>query len=590
MEFINPFNRDFYSETDEFTFIGDGRLGGKAQGLAFVKEKIVSHFGEWRSGGSGGSGGSGSSSIIVEIPRLTVITTEFFDRFMEQNNLYEIAFSDQSNERIAHHFIKAELPPDLIGDLRALISKVHLPLAVRSSSLLEDSLEAPFAGIYETKMIPNNQADIDTRFRKLTEAIKFVYASTFFSGAKSYIKTTPHKIEAEKMAVIIQEVVGLRHYDRFYPNISGVGRSYNFYPTGHAGPEDGVVNLALGLGKTIVDGGAVWTFSPEYPDIAPPYNSVKDLMKQTQIDFWAVNMGKPPAYDPTKETEYLVKSSLKDAEYDNTLIYIASTYNHESDRIDIGAGFPGPRIINFAPLLQVELLPVNRLIKSVLEICETTFKADVEIEFALTIDSAKKQPTRFGLLQVRPMAISCEMIDLDEDKLTRDPGTVLAASDNVMGNGSMETIKDILYVAPETFSLKDSKTIAQEISTFNRRLVDAGKPYLLIGFGRWGTSDPWLGIPVDWGQISGARVIIESQLPETGGSIDLSQGSHFFHNISNLGVLYFSLAKNGKFPIDWQWINDRELLHRGNYMRHVQLKSPLTVKVDGRKRKGVIFK
>ncbi|HLP58073.1 MAG TPA: PEP/pyruvate-binding domain-containing protein [Candidatus Deferrimicrobium sp.] len=581
MDFIKPFNRDFYSETDEFTYIGDGRLGGKAQGLANIKEKIAAHCGEWRSGGS---------PIIVEIPRLTVITTQFFDRFMEQNNLYEIAFSDQSDERIAYHFLKAELPPDLTGDLRALIAKVHLPLAVRSSSLLEDSLSSPFAGIYATKMIPNNQPDIDARFHKLTEAVKFVYASTFFSCAKSYIKATPHILGTEKMAVIIQEVVGNRHQDRFYPNISGVGRSYNFYPTGHAQPHDGVINLALGLGKTIVDGGAVWTFSPEYPDVTPPYNSVKDLLKETQIDFWAINMGKPPAYDPAKETEYLVKSSLKEAEYDNTLNYIASTYNFESDRIDIGTAFPGPRIINFAPILQVELLPVNRLIKSVLELCETTCNAEVEIEFALTIDAAKKKATRFGLLQVRPMAVSCEMIALDEEKMNRDPQNVLAAANNVMGNGCIANIKDILYVVPETFALKDSKDIALEIGTVNRRLVEAGKPYLLIGFGRWGSSDPWLGIPVDWGHISGSRVIIESQLPGTGASIDLSQGSHFFHNISNLGVLYFSLSKGEKFPIDWQWINHQELIYQGNFTRHVQLKSPLRVEVDGRKRKGVIFK
>ena len=580
---IKPFNHDFYSAADDFTYIGDGRLGGKAQGLAFIKDKIVSHCGQWRS--------SSDAPIIVEIPRLAVITTQFFDRFMKQNNLYEIAYSNQSDERIAHHFLKAELPPELTGDLRALIAKVHLPLAVRSSSLLEDSVSSPFAGIYGTKMIPNNQPDTDTRFHMLAEAVKFVYASTFFNSAKSYIKATPHNIESEKMAVIIQEIVGVRHNDRFYPTISGVGRSYNFYPTGHAEPGDGVVSLALGLGKTIVDGGAVWTFSPEYPDIIPPYNSNKDMLKQTQVDFWAVNMGKPPEYDPTKETEYLVKSSLKDAEYDNTLRYTASTYNYESDRIDIGIGSPGPRIINFGPLLQVELLPINRLIKSILELCEMTFKTEVEIEFALTIDSAKKEPTRFGLLQVRPMAVSCEMIELDEETLMGKPETVLAASGNVMGNGCVENIHDIIYIVPETFALKDSRAIALEITSFNRRLLEAGKPYLLIGFGRWGSSDPWLGIPVDWGQISGARVIIESQLPSsTAGSIDLSQGSHFFHNISNLGVLYFSFAKGEKFPIDWHWIYEQELISHGNFIRHVQLKSPLHVRVDGRKRKGVIFK
>lgn len=571
------FNRDFYSETDEFTFIGDGELGGKARGLAFIKEKIVSRFSDFDNG-----------SVTVDIPRLTVITTGYFDRFMEQNDLYPTALSDLSDERIAHHFLKAELPPGLTGDLRALIARVHAPLAVRSSSLLEDSLESPFAGVYETKMIPNNQPDIDTRFRKLTEAVKFVYASTFFSGAKSYIKTTPHKIEDEKMAVIIQEVVGLRHNQRFYPNISGVARSYNFYPTAHAEPADGVVNLALGLGKTIVEGGAVWAYSPEYPEINPPYNSNNQLMKETQLNFWGVNMGKPPAYDPVKETEYLVKLSLKDAEYDNTLAFIASTYDYESDRINVGIGFPGARILNFGPILQVDLLPVNRLIKSILQLCEEEVGERVEIEFAITIGPGPKKQVRFGLLQVRPMAVSCEMVELDEHLWDGGPEGILGASDNVMGNGRVENIRDILYVVPETFALKNTSEIALEIDAVNRRLVEAGTPYMLMGFGRWGTSDPWLGIPVDWGRISGARVIVESQLKSI--AVDLSQGSHFFHNISNLGILYFSIKQNAPYPIDWDWVNRQPAVTGGKYTRHVRLLSPLTVKVDGRRRKGVIFK
>jgi hypothetical protein len=572
---IKPFNRDFYNETEEYTYIGDGELGGKASGLASIKEKIVSHYNQ-----------NNSTGILVNIPRLVVITTRFFDRFMEQNDLYDIALSDLSDERLAHHFLKAQLPPDLIGDLRALIANVHAPLAVRSSSLLEDSLESPFAGVYETKMIPNNQPDTDTRFHKLTEALKFVYASTFFRNARSYIKTTPHNLQDEKMAVIIQEVVGRRHHDRFYPNISGVARSYNFYPTGHAKPEDGVVNLALGLGKTIVDGGTVWTYCPQYPEVSPPYNSINQLLKQTQVDFWGVNMGKPPAYDPVKETEYLVKSTLEQAEYDNTLAKIASTYDYQSDRVNIGTNLKGPRIINFAPILQVEVLPVNRLIKSILQWCEDTFAAKVEIEFALTIDPARDGAVRFGLLQVRPMAVSQEVIEIADSELAGE--NLVAASDNVMGNGRMDCIRDIVYVVPETFQLKDSKAAAAEITGINRQLVESGTAYALVGPGRWGTSDPWLGIPVEWGQISGARVIIEAQLP--GINIDLSQGSHFFHNMSNLGVLYFSIKKHDLCPIDWKWLGEQKVINERKYIRHIRLKSPLTVKVDGRKRIGVIYK
>ncbi|MCK5059005.1 MAG: hypothetical protein KAT34_20325 [Candidatus Aminicenantes bacterium] len=574
---IVPFDRNFYNEKDEFTYIGNGELGGKAMGLAFIKEKIISHFSERE---------QEFAPFHVNIPRLTVVTTRYFDIFMEQNDLYDVALSELSDERIAHHFLKAEIPVQLVGDLRAIIAKVHTPLAVRSSGLLEDSLNSPFAGIYETKMIPNNQPDTDTRFRKLVEAIKFVYASTFFNSAKSYMKATGNNLKDEKMAVIIQEIEGLLHYDRFYPNISGVARSYNFYPTADAAPEEGVVNLALGLGKTIVDGGIVWPYSPQSPEVSPPYGSVNELLKQTQLDFWAVNMGRPPAYDPVKETEYLVKASLKEAEYDNTLRYIASTYDGAADRINIGTGTPGPRVINFGPILQVELLPVNKLIKAILKLCEGTFDAKVEIEFAISIDPGDKKSARFGFLQVRPMALSDEMVEINEVELS--PETVFAASGNVMGNGCVDNIRDILYLDPKSFNLKFSQAIAAEISPLNRQLVEAQIPYLLIGFGRWGSADPWLGIPVNWGHISGARVIIESQLP--GVQIDLSQGSHFFHNISNLGILYFSIKKSDRFPIDWEWLNSQQVLKSANFVKHVRLKSPLAIKVDGRKRMGVIFK
>jgi hypothetical protein len=572
---IKPFKRDFYSETDDFTYLGDGRLGGKARGLADIKDRIVSRCRE-----------GGFDPIEVNIPRLTVITTQYFDLFMERNKLYDIALSETDDERIAHHFLRAELPVELTGDLRALVTSIRLPLAVRSSSLLEDSLKSPFAGIYETKMIPNNQPDADKRYRKLTEAIKFVYASTFYNKARRYIEATPHSIKDEKMAVIIQEVVGIKHNRRFYPNISGVARSYNFYPTGNARPEEGVVSLALGLGKAIVEGENVWSYSPEHPEAVPPFGSVNDMMKQTQVNFWAVNMGNPPAYDPMKETEYLVNQSIAEADYDNALRYIASTYDYAADRVNIGIGTQGPRIINFAPLLQVNLLPVNRLIKSILELCEETFETKVEIEFAVSIDTQEKKVVRFGLLQVRPMAVSEEYVELEPTDL--EPENVLAGSENVMGNGTIEGIRDVVYVDPEKFKLKDSRTAASEIAAMNRKLRKENRPYLLIGFGRWGSSDPWLGIPVSWGEISGANVIVEAQV--TGITPDLSQGSHFFHNISNLGVNYFSLKQNETLPIDWKWLKGNEEIEAGNLVRHVRLDSPLKVKVDGRKRKGVILK
>jgi len=574
-KYIKPFNRNFYSKEDDFTFIGSGELGGKAGGLAFIKEKIVSQFSKGLPPG-----------FIVNIPRLTVITTHYFDRFMEMNNLYPIALSDLSDDRLAHYFLKAQLPAELNGDLWALITNIHAPLAVRSSSLLEDSLKSPFAGVYETKMIPNNQPDIKTRFHKLIEAIKFVYASTFFANAKSYIKNTSYHLKDEKMAVIIQEVVGIRHYNRYYPNISGVARSYNFYPTGHSKPEDGVVNLALGLGKTIVDGGQTWTYSPEYPEQSPPFGSIKDMLKQTQLEFWAVNMGNLASYDPVKESEFLSKFSLAEAEYDNTLLKIASTYDYESDRINIGTNTKGPRIINFAPILELGTIPVNEVIKSVLECCEQTLDAKVEIEFALTIEPGKEGQIRFGLLQVRPMAVSQEEVDIEIDRFKSE--ILLTASGNVMGNGIRNDLQEVVYVVPETFQLKESRKIAAEINLINRHMVESKVPYVLIGFGRWGSSDPWLGIPVEWGKISGCRVIIETQLP--GISIDLSQGSHFFHNLVNLGVFYFSIEQNTNYPIDWNWLSEQDLIEETPHIRRVRLKAPLSIMVDGRKPFGVILK
>jgi len=573
---LSLFNRDFYDQGHEFTYIGDGQLGGKASGLAYIKENVMERILKKDSAGD----------MKFDIPRLTVITTQYFHRFMELNDLYDIAFSDISDERMAHHFLKAQLPPDLTGDLWALITRIHSPLAVRSSSLLEDSAEAPFAGIYATKMIPNNQADTETRFQKLREAVKFVYASTYFNSAKSYMKATPHDLRNEKMAVIIQEVVGLNRHGRFYPTISGVARSHNFYPTGSATPQEGVVSLALGLGKTVVDGDAVWTYSPAHPKANPPYNSINDLLKHTQLDFWAVNMKGLPKFDPLKESEYLVKLDLSEADYDNTLTYIASTYDHESDRLNMGTGSRGPRVLNFAPILQVNVLPLNELIKELLVECKNTYGTDVEVEFALTIDPSKQEKPRFGLLQVRAMGSSGAWVDMDEKDFVGD--NILAASEKVMGNGEVDTISHVLCVDPASFDFKNSRAIGDEITKYNRELVNQATPYLLIGFGRWGSSDPWLGIPVDWGQISGARVIMEAQAPNASHSIDLSQGSHFFHNISNLGVLYFSMKKNEPFPVQWDWLERQEVISHGKYVKLLRLAAPLKIKVDGRTGKGVI--
>ena len=471
--------------------------------------------------------------------------------------------------------------PSSSGDLRALIAAVHSPLAVRSSSLLEDALQRPFAGVYATKMTPNNQLDVDSRFRRLVEAVKLVWASTYFREAKSYLKTVRGAVGDEKMAVIVQEVVGARHGERFYPNVSGVGRSYNYYPSGHAKPDDGMAGLALGLGKTIVDGEPCWNYSPAYPKAPPPYNSIGELLDATQREFWAVNMGQAP-YDPGKETEHLVRCSLADAEADDTLRFVASTYDPQAQRITAGAGVKGPRLLNFAPILSYNQVALNDTIRQLLSVCEDAVGEPVEIEFAVTIDTDGR--ARLGFLQVRPLVVGHEAVTVDEDEL-EGPG-VLAASRHVLGNGSVNSVADIVYIKPAAFEVSATATIAGELETINDGLLREERPYLLVGFGRWGTSDRWGGVPVAWDQVCGARAIVEAST--SGLRADLSQGSHFFHNLTSFSVLYFSLDAEESRRIGWTWLDSQPAAAETQHLRHVRLAVPLSIRVDGRSGRGVI--
>jgi len=568
-----PFDRKFFESDEDFTVIGTGQLGGKAQGLAAVKRYVAE-----------ACPADSFPGVSVSIPRLTVLRTDVFERFMAQNDLYEVALSDQTDERIAHAFLQAELPALIVGDLRALIAQTHTPLAVRSSSLLEDALRHPFAGVFATKMIPNNQAGIGDRFKKLVEAVKFVWASTFFRGAKSYMRMIGHSIREERMAVVIQEVVGERFDGRYYPIVSGVIRTHNFYPTGPAAPTDGVVSLALGLGKTIVDGGVVWTYCPHYPNHRPPYASARDLLKNTQTCFWAVNM-EAAAYDPISEAEYLVQGGLDAAEQDDVLRFIASTYDAGSDRLTLGTGVSGPRALTFGPMLELGDIPLNSLVEQLAAHCKDALKADVEIEFALTFDRRKGLPARFGFLQVRPMMVAGEQVDVDDAELHSD--RALLASEIVLGNGERDSIVDVVYVRPQAFEAKHTPAIARQLEGINHGLLATERPYLLIGFGRWGSSDPWLGIPVTWPQICGARVMVEATLPEM--NVDASQGTHFFHNMISFAVQYFTVRYTAEFGIDWDWLDRRPAVSETEFLRHVRLEAPLLVRVDGRNGRGVIL-
>jgi hypothetical protein len=577
---VPPFDRNFFRSADPLTRIGEGELGGKARGLVQIGELLATRFDAAKFPG-----------VEVYVPRMVVIATDVFDAFIERNGLAETAFSDLPDEYIAEAFQRAELPTEILGDLRALAEEARTPFAVRSSSLLEDALFRPFAGVYGTKMVPNNAPDADTRFRRLVEAIKLVYASTYFNGAKAYIRATDRTSADEKMAVIVQEVVGRRHGDRFYPDVSGVGRSYNFFPASGSAPADGVVNLALGLGKTIVDGGVSWIYTPTRPKAPMPFNSARDVMRLTQLEFWAVNMGRPPEYNPIAESEYLVQADLAAADYDDTLSAVASTYDAQRDRFLPGTARPGPRVVDFAPLLAYGSLPFNEALRELLALSEQALDRAVEIEFAVDLENGGRSGARLGFLQLRPMLVSEQAVDIGDEEL-RGEGLLLA-SDRAIGNGVIESLCDIVYVRPGPFEARLTREIAAELATINRALAEENRRYLLLGFGRWGSSDPWLGIPVEWGHIAGAGVIVESTLPDM--NVEPSQGAHFFHNLISFEVPYLCVPHEDpggerSRAIDWDWLDRQPAETETRLVRHVRLERPLRVKVDGRSGRGAVWR
>jgi len=560
--------------SNNFNILGSGKLGGKANGLLQIKDIIEKKIDKEK-----------YPYIEICIPEFTVLGTDIFDDFIERNGLRKAAEEYNSDKGVALKFQKGVLPVEIVGELRKLVQRFKTPIAVRSSSMLEDSLEEPFAGVYETKMISNNSPFIDDRYKALTEAIKFVYSSLFQSPAKNYFKAIKRDINEEKMAVIIQEVAGKKHYDRFYPEISGVARSYNYYPSGRSLPEDGVVQLALGLGKTIVNNGIAWNYSPAYPKISSPFSGISEILKNTQVKFWAVNMGMITNYDPTKETEYLTELSLKEAEYDNTIKNSISTYDRASDRLTMGMGNDGIRILNFAPLLSLNEYGYNNFISDILRICERETGCPVEIEFAMNYDKSLDKLV-FYFLQLRPMFVSKEKIVISEDELISKNN--LLSSEKVLGNGIVNNIEDIIFVKKDTFSSSHTPEIAEEIEALNKKLQIESKKAVFMGFGRWGSTDRWLGIPVNWGQISSAGAIVEISLPDF--AVELSQGSHFFHNLISFRVSYFSISYNDESKIDWDWLNKQIVIEDLKYVRHIKLETPLKITVDGRTGRGVIRK
>jgi CheY-like chemotaxis protein len=573
---IVPYSRSFHEEHAQFSIIGSGSIGGKARGLAFMDRILAASAAAGRYPG-----------VTIAIPRTLVLGTDVFDDFMRQNDLLPQAVLDHSDAHLASLFIKASLPSRFVGDLRDFIRQVREPLAVRSSSQLEDSLYQPFAGIYATKMLPNDQDGEDIRFLNLVNAIKFVYASTFFRQAKAYIASTPHRIEDEKMAVIIQPVVGRRHPDCFYPDLSGVARSYNFYPVGQARPEDGVVNVALGLGKTVVDGGVSLRFTPAFAGILPQFASIKDMFQFSQRAFYAVAMRRQDSVAFLEEDQYLEKYGLDKAEKDGALEYLASTYSRENDAVYDGISLEGPRILNFAHILKNNAFPLAAIVSELLQLSREAMNCAVEIEFAAAFDGPEVYPARFSLLQVRPLVVQDELVKVDLDDALRD--SAFCSSDRVLGNGIARGLRDIVFVKPQAFDAARSPQIAGEVEALNARLVQESAPYVLIGPGRWGSTDPWLGIPVKWSQISGVKVVVEAAQPNM--NVDPSQGSHFFQNMTSLRIGYFTvpLGREHGF-IDWPWLEALPAAFESEHLRHVRLGESLAVVIDGRRGQGVILK
>jgi hypothetical protein len=568
-------SKNFFSDEHPIALLGKGEIGGKAKGLELIHSCLYSKL-----------NGQHYPDFRIGIPKMVVLTTEVFDSFMDSNKLWPLALSNSPDDTIALKFQKTDLPFSILADLRLIATEFKTPLAIRSSSLLEDAMHEPFAGIYGTKMTPNNQFDVDTRFHKLVEAIKYVYASTFFKKAKDYIKATNHSTEDEKMAVIIQEVVGSINGNKFYPEVSGVGRSYNFYPLDNTKSEDGIVNLAFGLGKTVVDGGVSWSFSPAFPQKDPPFKSMTDMLKYTQLKFWSINIGTPPEYNPVKETEFLFQHHFMDARKDNTLDYLVSSYDPQSQRLWIGMDHKSPLILTFSPILKTNSIPLNELLKELLNLAEDYYNTPVEIEFAVSLSSdLQKNPHKFGFLQVRPLVVSSEKILISEEEMFGDQ--VVISSNKVLGNGQIDYIKDIVFVKPETFETSKTYQMTRELEQINENLVKQSKPYLLIGYGRWGTTDAWAGIPVDWSQISGAKVIVEAS--KEGINQDMSQGSHFFHNVTSFQILYFSVPYPNSYVFKPEWFSGLNTVNESKFLKHVTTEKPLLIKADGKTGKGIIL-
>ena len=570
---VAVFRRDRFDRYSNFARIGEGSLGGKGRGLAFI-DNIVKHHPEINQ----------FDNATVMIPKTVVLCTDLFEEFMDHNNLYQLALSDADDAVILDAFRRATLPASLEGDILTFIEATSSPIAVRSSSLLEDSHYQPFAGIYNTYMVPL----LDNRHRMLSmlyDAIKGVYASVFFKDSKAYMQATRNVIDQEKMAVILQEVVGRQYGDRYYPSMSGVGRSLNYYPIGDERAEEGIVSLALGLGKYIVDGGQTLRICPHHPGKVLQMSDTEMALRETQTRFYALdlkNMGENFSVD---DAFNLLKLSVREADKDGALQYLASTYNPTDQVIYPGVYPEGRKIISFVGVLEHDVVPLPHLLREVLHLGQEAMRRPVEIEFAVEVDAATRSCV-FYLLQIRPMVDVKSDVHIDLSEIRTE--NILLQSDNALGHGQMDDIADVVYVKTDGYNAGNNPLIAEEISRINAKFLDKGEHYVLVGPGRWGSSDSWLGIPVKWPNISAARIIVEAGL--TNYRVDPSQGTHFFQNLTSFGVGYFTINDfNGDGIYNRALLDALPAVEETAHVRHVRFPKPLTIKLDGKKKLGYVL-
>ena len=572
---ISDFVRADLDAATPFMRLGGGSLGGKGRGIAFqaallAKLDLDSQF----------------DGVRISVPQTLSLGTDLFVRFLDENHLEKLALRSTDDGEIAEAFLEGHFGDELIEDLRAYLAQVHYPLAVRSSSLLEDSLFQPFAGLYRTYMVPNNDEHLEIRLRQLTNAIKLVYASTFYQAPRSYIRSTSFRIEEEQMGVIVQRMVATRHQDLCYPNFAGVAQSHNFYPLGRLKAEDGLVQVALGLGKTVVDGGNVLRFSPARPKVLPQFSSIRDVLKNSQTEFYALDLSQHGVVLSLTEEGPLVKKGLKRAEKDGTLVPVGSVYSAKDGVIRDGIYHKGPRLVTFANVLKYDQFPLAGILRELLRISRAALAMDVEMEFAVNLVPPEVGPHEFAIVQCRPLATTGEHAAVDLRDEDRD--RAICWTEQCLGTGKMTDVADVVYVSPERWDNTRTAEIAREVGEINALMEKEKRHFILMGMGRWGTADHFLGIPVTWNEISQSRVMVEVGTSQY--QVEPSQGSHFFHNITSFHIGYMTIQE-GRYNsfVDWETLESAEVVRELDFVRHVRFAEPLEVRLDGRRGCGAIL-